>query len=187
MCCLAKIGIVNTTINNLNLTLQSRVNLINSVIKNGNINLTTKIGIVNTTLTNVNFNITTKINFVDSLINSTQIEMYPINLTGVPTGKGTYQQLITITNPSKYGINSNGSNIQFIDPSNSTTLYAWIQSINTTTLQVWVKNYNGSGKIDLEVLAKSEDLFSSTGYLGEAPQLSSTYGEYFNGLKVFKK
>ena len=58
-----KIGIVNTTINNLNLTLQSKVNLIDSVIKNGNINLTTKIGIVNTTLTNVNFNITTKINF----------------------------------------------------------------------------------------------------------------------------
>ena len=57
---------------------------------------------------------------------------------------------------------------QFIDPSNSTTLYDWIQSINTTTMQVWVKNYNGSGKIDLEVLAKPENLFSATGYLGEA-------------------
>ena len=153
----------NIRINNLNLTLQSKVNLINSVIKNGDINLTTKIGIVNTTLTNVNFNITTKINFVDSLINSTQIEMYPINLTGVPTGKGTYQQLITITTPSKYGINSNGSNIQFIDPTNSTTLYAWIESINTTTLQVWIKNYNASDKIYLEVLPKSEDLFSELG------------------------
>ena len=109
---------------------------------------------------------------------------YLITLKGVPSGNGTYQQLIIINNYSKYGINNNGSNIQFIVPSNSTTLYAWIESINTTTLQVWVKNYNGSGKIDLEVLAKSEDLFSATGYLGEAPQLSPTWNEYNNYKQV---
>ena len=48
-----------------------------------------------------------------------------------------------------------------------------------------MKNYNGSNKINLEVLLKSEDLFSATGYLGEAPQLSSTYAQYDNGYKVF--
>ena len=38
----------------------------------------------------------------------------------------------------------------------------------------------------LYVLQSYENLFSSTGYLGEAPQLSSTYAEYDNGkyLKI---
>ena len=35
------------------------------------------------------------------------------------------------------------------------------------------------------MLAKSEDLFSAIGYLGEAPQLSTKYAEYDNGVKVF--
>ena len=38
---------------------------------------------------------------------------YPISLTGVPTGSGFYQQLLTISNPSQYGINTAGSNLQF--------------------------------------------------------------------------
>ena len=33
----------------------------------------------------------------------------------------------------------------------------------------------------------SETYFSPTGYLGEAPQLSATYGEYDNGYYVFEK
>ena len=117
--------------------------------------------------------------------NSSFNASYPITLSGVPSGSGTYQQLITLNNYSKYGINDNGSNIEFFDAFNLTHLYAWIQSINATSIQLWVKNYNGSGRIDLEVLAKSENLFSSTGYLGEAPQLSPTYAEYDNGKNVF--
>ena len=37
----------------------------------------------------------------------------------------------------------------------------------------------------MQVLLKDENLFSINGYLGEAPQLSSVYGEYFNAVKVF--
>ena len=110
---------------------------------------------------------------------------YLITLKGVPSGNGTYQQLITINNYSKYGINGDGSNIAFYDGSNLTHLYAWIQFINITTIQIWVKNFNGSSIINMQVLYSFENLFSSSGYLGEAPELSSVYGEYDNGVKVF--
>ena len=110
---------------------------------------------------------------------------YLITLKGVPSGNGTYQQLITINNYSKYGINNNGSNIEFFDYSNYTHLYAWIQSINSTSMQVWVKNYNASNVIDMQVLSSFENLFSATGYLGEASQISSTYAKYDNGKYVF--
>ena len=73
----------------------------------------------------------------------TNIISYPIELSGVPSGTGYYQQLITIKNPSKYGINTAGSNIQF-SASDGTLLYAWEQSINSSALQVWIKNYYGN-------------------------------------------
>ena len=110
---------------------------------------------------------------------------YLITLKGVPSGNGMYQQLITINNYSKYGINGDGSNIAFYDGSNLTHLYAWIQFINITTIQIWVKNFNGSSIINMQVLYSFENLFSSSGYLGEAPQLSSIYAEYDNGRYVF--
>ena len=109
---------------------------------------------------------------------------YPITLSGVPSGTGYYQQLITISGPSQYGVNSEGSNIQF-KATNGTLLYAWIQSINSTSMQVWVKNYFGNSVIGMEVLPASENLLSVTGFLGEAPQLSPTYAEYDNGEMVF--
>ena len=89
---------------------------------------------------------------------------YLITLKGVPSGNGTYQQLLTINNYSKYGINDNGSNIEFFDYSNYTHLYAWIQSINSSTLTIWIKNYNDSSFIDIQVLSKVENLFSVKGY-----------------------
>ena len=104
---------------------------------------------------------------------------YPIYLTGVPKGNGTYQQLITIDNYSKFDINNKGSNIEFYDYYNLTRLYAWIQSINTTSMQVWIKNYNGSSTIDMQVLPSFEDLFSATGYLGNI--------SFNNAINVFDK
>ena len=129
-------------------------------------------------------NITLPVNNIPATANRTNPVNYGIELSGVPSGTGTYQQLITINNPANYDINSNGSNIQFVAP-NGTILYAWIQNINSTSMQVWVKNYNGSSVIDMQVFPSFENLFSANGYLGEAPQLSSTYGEYDNLMKVF--
>jgi hypothetical protein len=118
-------------------------------------------------------------------VSNTAINTYLITLKNVPEGKGMYQQLININLSYPYGINSNGSNILFKDGSNNTFLYAWIQSINATNLQLWIKNYNNSILIEMLILPSFENLFSATGYLGEAPQLSSVYGNYDNGKKVF--
>ena len=109
--------------------------------------------------------------------NATHI--YPITLSNVPSGNGTYQQLLTISNPSQYGINSAGSNIQFV-AGNGTLLYAWIQSINSTAMQVWVKNFKGSSTIDMQVLPSFENLFSLNGNLG-----ISTIPSENNVQKVF--
>ena len=123
---------------------------------------------------------------VDMHLNTTiPVPYYPIHVNSNLTGNGTYQQLLTFSDPSHYGINANGSNLAFYDGSNNTHLYAWIQSINSTSMQVWVKNYYGSTTINMQVLPSFENLFSATGYLGEAPQLSSTYAEYFNAPLVF--
>ncbi len=110
--------------------------------------------------------------------------VYPITLSGVPSGTGYYQQLLTISNPSDYGINTNGSNIEF-SAQNGALLYAWIQSISSTSMQVWVKNYNDNSTIDMQVLPSFENLFSANGYLGENPTLSTVYGQYDNGKYVF--
>ena len=123
---------------------------------------------------------------VDMHLNATNLtSYYPIHVNSNLTGNGTYQQLLTISDPSHYGINANGSNLAFYDGSNNTHLYAWIQSINSTSMQIWVKNYNASNIIDMQVLPSYKDLFNATGYLGEAPQLSTTYGKYDNGKYVF--
>lgn len=123
---------------------------------------------------------------VDMHLNTTiPVPYYPIHVNSNLTGNGTYQQLLTFSDPSHYGINANGSNLAFYDGSNNTHLYAWIQSMNSTSMQVWVKNYNASNVIDMQVLPSYENLFNATGYLGEAPQLSPTYAEYDNGKYVF--
>ena len=128
----------------------------------------------------------TTINFMlPSASANTLSYTYPITITGAPTGTGYYQQLINVSNPSHYGINTAGSNVMFA-ASNGTQEYAWIQSINSTVMQVWVKAYNGSSQIDMQVFPQFENLFSATGHIGEAPQLSTVYNASNNMLNVFK-
>ena len=117
---------------------------------------------------------------VNMYLNATNLTTYyPIHVNSNLTGNGTYQQLLTFSDPSHYGINANGSNLAFYDGSNNTHLYAWIQSMNNTSMQVWVKNYYGNSVIGMQVLPSFENLFSANGYLG--------YGrEYFNAPYVFQ-
>ena len=112
----------------------------------------------------------------DATANSNTIYDYFITLSGVPSGSGTYQQLFTL-NPSDYGINSQGSNIQF-KASNGTDLNAWIENINATTMNVWVKNFDSSTTIVMVVYPSSVVYLSSTGDLGSGTQ-------YFNAYNVF--
>ena len=115
--------------------------------------------------------------FISVLYSNSATQVYPINLTNTPSGSGYYQQLLNIPNPAKYGINSNGSNLQFT-ALNNTPEYAWIQSVNSTNLVVWVKNFNQSTVIEMQVFPEFENLFSANGYLG--------YGRtYFNAPYVF--
>ena len=90
---------------------------------------------------------------------------YTINLHGVPSGTGTYTQLLTVANPLNYGINNNGTNILFYSGSNNTELYAWTQSVNSTSMSIWVKNYNNNSVLDMEVFPTPDNLCSKTGYL----------------------
>ena len=116
-------------------------------------------------------------NKITVLQSGSSTHSYPISLSGVPSGTGYYQQLLTIDNPAQYGINTAGSNVQF-SASNGTLLYAWIQNISSNEMQVWVKNYNSSSTIDMQVLPEFENIFSASGHLG----FNSTY---FNAPAVF--
>lgn len=112
------------------------------------------------------------------------VSTYPITISNPPSGSGMYQQMFTFSNPSTYGINSQGSNF-YITYTNGTPVYSWIESISSNNLVVWSKIPFETSNLNLEIYAESENLLSATGYIGEAPGLSSTYGEYDNGAKVF--
>ena len=100
-----------------------------------------------------------------------------------------YQQEVVVPASSfeTYG-NSNLSNLLFTYP-NGTPINAWIQSAPTNScpsLTVWL-NLSGVANrtIDLVLYSKEASLLGRASYLGEAPQLSPTYGEFDNGPRVF--
>jgi hypothetical protein len=115
---------------------------------------------------------------------ATVTQSYPITITGSPSGTGTYQQLFSIVNYTKYGINSKGSNF-IMSYSDGTNLYSWVQAINTTTLTFWSNIANGTTSVLLNVYPIFDELMGKSSYLGEAPELSATYGQYDNGKLVF--
>ncbi|MEM0159824.1 MAG: hypothetical protein QW393_03650, partial [Candidatus Micrarchaeaceae archaeon] len=110
--------------------------------------------------------------------------IYPITISGAPSGSGYYQQMITLSNPSQYGISPSFSNF-YVTTSSGTPLYMWIESANSSKLVMWTKMPNGTASADLEVFGSNANLLSSTGYLGEAPQLSSPYNASNNAFLVF--
>jgi len=76
-------------------------------------------------------------------------------------------------------------NIRFVY--NGTGIPAWLESISSGVATIWVKlpvsiPANSSITIDMEV---DPSLNFDGNYWGEAPQLSSTYGQYDNGASVF--
>ncbi|MHB8554027.1 MAG: DUF2341 domain-containing protein, partial [Thermoplasmataceae archaeon] len=108
----------------------------------------------------------------------------PTSMPTISIGTGSvfnsgahYQQLISLTNPQSYGINSASSNFYVALP-NNTLLYTWIQSFNATSLTMWTKMPYSTSQIELQVLPSFENVLSATGYLG--------YGRtYFNAPDVF--
>ena len=96
-----------------------------------------------------------------------------------------YQQMITINRASFPEINSVWSNIEF-RYNNGTSIYAWIQSFNSSNANIWLRLAGAENRtIYLLIYPSSVSFLSPTGYLGEAPQLSEIYGEYWNAPLVF--
>ena len=112
------------------------------------------------------------------IIPTCAVYTYPITINSPPSGTGNYQQLITLSNPSQYGINSKSSNFYIAD-SNGSLLYTWIQSYNSTSLTMWVKMPYGTGQVELQVLSSFENMLSSNGYIGLADSPTD------NGAYVF--
>jgi hypothetical protein len=110
-----------------------------------------------------------------------------------------FQQEITFV-PSTYASyeRSDLGNIRFCaDSACSTPLYAWLESClsptgctpSSTSATVWVKltsTIGGSGgTLTIYMVFQPLTTGFDLNYWGEAPQISSTYGAYDNGAKVF--
>lgn len=99
----------------------------------------------------------------------------------------TYEQQVTLnrSDPALTGINANFSNVQF-SYTNGTAVESWIQSIDGESATYWLKlSSEVNQTLAINVGAADQNLLSASGPVGEAPQLSSIYGQYDNGRLVF--
>jgi len=135
--------------------------------------------------------VTSPSGLIQSITTSLEI---PITITNNQSSAtpAPFQQQIVI-NPSNYSsyLTSNLSNANFQD-GNGNILDSWLESgnSNTSTSTIyWVNLPNGipansSVTIYYHIYAKNVNVLNTTN-TGEAPQLSSTYGQYDNGANVF--
>jgi len=124
------------------------------------------------------------------------IKYIPITLTNSQSSAtpAPFQQLINI-DPATIGssyFSSDLGNIRFYaDSAFTQPLYAWVESGNSntsTSTNIWVNLPNGipansSTTIYMQLLSVGTEYDGV--YMGEAPQLSSTYGQYDDGASVF--
>lgn len=113
-----------------------------------------------------------------------------INSGNQSTGNFTYEMTIDSLQYSTY-INANWSNVEFTSEIGY-PLNAWIEdnaSNTSSNTSVWIHLPNipshGSLKILMLFLPKSDFMLSKFGPMGEAPQLSKSYGAFDDGGLVF--
>jgi hypothetical protein len=103
---------------------------------------------------------------------------------------------VYVNNPTLFNqINPNGQNVMFFNPNNGELFYSWYegQLINGSTYcDVWWVNIpngipaNSNIVIYMAIGSYNTNYYSQYyPYVGEAPYLSSTYGQYDNGNYVF--
>ena len=120
----------------------------------------------------------------------------PITITNTQNSPtpASFQQMLTIDSAAySNDINSAWSNVEFTTGpgATGTPLQAWIESGAGNTVSstiVWVNLPSGIGANSNTVIYMNfmqSNVMSSSGPTGEAPQLSSTYGQYDNGASVF--
>ena len=105
-----------------------------------------------------------------------------------------FQQMVQIPESTYSGYiayNGMSANFEFFT-SDGSIIPAWIESNSSGTITAWLNLPNGipaSNSIDLYIgfASPATNLLSSSGTtgIGEAPQLSPTYGEYDDGASVF--
>ena len=120
----------------------------------------------------------------------------PITITNTQNAPtpAPFQQMLTIDSAAySNDINSAWSNVEFTTGPGATgnVLQAWVESGAGNTVSstiVWVNLPSGIGANSNTVIYMNfmqSNVMSSSGPTGEAPQLSSTYGQYDNGANVF--
>ena len=116
-------------------------------------------------------------------MNLTPIVLYNNTLSATPA---SFQQMLTI--PANASINSTYTNIRFRD-GNYNLLKSWLESYTTSSATIWVVLPDGiPSKSAITIYMETgslSDNFLDGVTVGEAPQLSATYGQYDNGAKVF--
>jgi len=131
-------------------------------------------------------------NSKESLILAYQIPVALYNSQNVSTSD-PFQQMIKLNESNYKGIiiyNGSFANFEFTYE-NGTVIPAWIESNNSGILLIWVKLISIQAlsflTIYLDIFSSNDNLLNSTGKvgIGEAPQLSSIYGEYDDGASVF--
>jgi len=138
----------------------------------------------------------------DPVAAPTGIQAYvPITISynGLATYPNPFQQIITVNalNYTSYiAFSGNIANFEYFY-ANGTIIPAWIESNSSNIITTWVKLSNtilpntgsssATNTIYLGFASKSTNLLSNSGTsgIGEAPQLSSTYGQYDDGASVF--
>ena len=121
---------------------------------------------------------------INPFSSTSPLSTIPIAITYTSSTVITYQQEIVIAGGYSSLINKNFSNVAFTF-SNGTSIYSWFEGYNGSYI-VWLKLYAFETQtINMNIYSSSTFLFSKTGYEGESPNLSSIYGEYDNGKKVF--
>ena len=109
--------------------------------------------------------------------------------TDAPNTSLIFQQMIHLNRSAGIpysSINPSFDNLAFYY-NNGTPIYAWLESINQYgNATIWLKLDGCVNRtIDVKILNQTANGMSASGYYGEAPQLSATYGEYDNGASVF--
>jgi len=116
-------------------------------------------------------------------LNLTPIVLYNNTSSASPA---PFQQMLII--PANTSINSTYTNIRFRD-GNYKLLTSWLESYTTSSATIWIVLPNGiSSKSAMTIYMETGNLsdnFLDGVTVGEAPQLSATYGQYDNGAKVF--
>jgi hypothetical protein len=169
----------------------SKINLVNPSNQTNSIFNSSIQDIYNNLLQN--FNLSSSIVVTNSIIlrNFSKFGLTLINTQPVAT-PSPFQQMISITNGDPFWTyiarNSNlGQNVEFTY-SNGSVIPSWLESYTINNATWWIKisglSANSNMTIYIKIYSSSTNLFNNK-TTGEAPQLSSTYGEYDDGANVF--